>query len=103
MRKAFSAGFNKISSEKFCETQMTEAVLLACDWLGTDPAQWDQHIRRAATSTTLSVVYGHPPLTSEPRHTVEAINEFTERILKAAFMGSYLVYFFPWLRYLPSR
>ena len=102
MRKAASAGFNKNSSKGFCETQMTEAVLLGCDWVG-NPPQWDQHLRRAAASTTLSVVYGHPPLTSEQQGIVELINDFTQRLLKAAFLGAHLVHIFPWLRYLPSR
>jgi hypothetical protein len=102
MRKAASAGFNKSSSKGFWEKQMTEAVLLACDWL-SNPAQWERHLRRAAASTTLSIVYGHPPLTSDQHHTVEVVNNFTERLLEAALIGSHLVHFFPWLRYLPSR
>ena len=102
MRKAASAGFNKSSSKGFYEKQMTEAVLLACGWL-SDPAQWDQYLRRAAASTTLSVVYGHPPLTSDQHHTVKVINNLSERILKAALIGTYWVHIFPWLRYIPSR
>ena len=102
MRKAVSAGFNKKSSKGFCETQMTGAVLLGCDWVG-NPSQWDQHIRRAAASTTLSVVYGHPPLTSEQQGIVELINDFSQRLLTAVFLGAHLVHIFPWLRYLPSR
>ena len=102
MRKAASEGFSKSSVKGFYATQMTEAVLMANDLL-VNPAQWDRHLRRAAASITLSVVYGHPALTSEQSHIVEAINDFSERLFKAAFMGAHLVQFFPWLRHLPSR
>jgi len=81
---------------------MTEAVLMAGGLLGS-PAPWDQQFRRAATSMTLSVLYGYPTLKSEQDHNVEAINEFSERLLRAIVTGAHLVQFFPWLRYLPSR
>jgi len=81
---------------------MTEAVLMADGLLGS-PAQWDQHFRRAATSMSLSVLYGYPTLKSEQDHNVEAINNFAERLLKAVVLGAHPVQFFPWLRHLPSR
>ncbi len=81
---------------------MKEAVLLACDLLD-DPARWDRHFRRTAASTALSVIYGHPTLTSEQDHIVVAINDLAEGLFTALCMGVYLVDFFPWLRYLPSR
>jgi hypothetical protein len=102
MHKAADEAFSKNSIKGFYETQMTEAVLLACDLL-VNPAQWDRHLRHAAASETLSVVYGYPTLTSEQDHIVVAINDFSERIFKEAFMGAHLVQFFPWLRHLPSR
>jgi hypothetical protein len=102
MRNAANGGFSKSSAKEFCETQLTEAVLLACDWL-VNPTDWDLHFRHAASSTTLSVFYGYPPLTSDQNHTVEVVNDFSKRIFKAAVMGAHLVQFFPWLRHLPSR
>ena len=102
MRKAANERFNRSSVKRFYETETTDAVLLACSWL-INPAKWDQHLRRVAASTTLSVIYGYPPLTSEENHTVEVINDFSKRVFTAALMGSHLVHVFPWLRYLPSR
>jgi cytochrome P450 len=102
LRRAANEGFSKSSVRNFYETQTTEAVLLASDLLGS-PARWDQHFRRAATSTALSVFYGYPTLKSEQDRNVEAINDFADRLLKAAFMGAHPVQFFPWLRHLPSR
>ena len=81
---------------------MTEAVLMA-DGLLSSPARWDQHLRRAATSMTLSVLYGYPTLKSEQDHNVEAIYDFSERLLKAVVIGAHPVQFFPWLRHIPSR
>lgn len=81
---------------------MTEAVLMADGLLGS-PAQWNQHFRRAATSMSLSVLYGYPTLKSEQDHNVEAINNFAERLLKAVVLGAHPVQFFPWLQHLPSR
>ena len=67
------------------------------------PARWDQHTRRVAASTTLSILYGYPTLKSEQDHVVKDINNFSERLFKAAVMGAHLVQFLPWLRHLPRR
>jgi hypothetical protein len=102
LRRAANEGFSKSSVRTFFETQTTEAVLLASDLLGS-PTRWNQHFRRAAASSTLSIFYGYPTLKSEEDRNVEAINDFAERLFKAAFMGAHPVQFFPWLRHLPSR
>ena len=102
MRKAANEGFSKGSVKELYETEMTEAIILSYDWFN-NPAQWDRHLRRAAASKTLSVVYGYPPLISEQNSTIEAIDDFSKRLFKAAFMGADLVEIFPWLRYLPRR
>jgi hypothetical protein len=102
MRNTANQGFSKSAVKGFYETQNTEAVILASDLLA-QPAQWDRHYRRAPASTTLSILYGYPTLKSEEDPIVKAINEFAERIFNAASNGTYLVHFFPWLRYLPSR
>ena len=102
MRKSADEGFSKSSVKAYCDTQMTEAVIQACDLL-VNPAQWDRHLRRAAASETLSVIYGYPTLTTEQDHIVVAINDFSERVFKVGFVGAHLVQFFPWLRHIPSR
>ncbi|KAF8463377.1 cytochrome P450 [Russula ochroleuca] len=98
MRKAADERFSKSSVKGFYETQMTEAVLLAHDGL-VNPAQWDWHLRRAAASMTLSVLYGYPTLTSGQEHVVKAINDFSKRI---ATMGAHWVQIFPWLQHVPG-
>ena len=102
MRKAANDGFSKSSVKRFYEKQTTEAIVLACDCL-VKPAQWDKHLRRAAASTIMSVVYSYPPITSEEDHTLDVVNDFADRIARAALPGTYWVEFFPWMRHIPSR
>ena len=102
MRKAANEVFSKGSVKGFHEKQMTEAVLLAYDCLAR-PAQWGRHYRRAAASMILSVVYGYPPIMSEEDHTIKVVNDFGNRLVRAAHPGTYLVEIFPWMRHIPSR
>ena len=102
MRKAANEKLSTSSVKGFYETQMTEAVLQACDLL-TKPTQWDRHFHRTAASMTLSVIYGYPTLVSEQDHIVRAINDFSERLFNTVYMGAHWVQFFPWLRHFPSR
>jgi hypothetical protein len=57
---------------------------------------------RSAASTIMSIVYDHPPIKSEDEPSVVRINDFVERIVRAAYPGAHLVEFFPWMRYLPE-
>jgi hypothetical protein len=102
MRRAANDGFSKTLAKRYHEKQMSEAVLLAFDCL-VKPAQWDNHYRRAAASMILSVVYGSPAIISEQDHTIQAINDFSSRLTRAAYPGAYLVEFLPWMRHIPSR
>lgn len=82
---------------------MTEAVVLACNWL-VDSKQWDPHLRRCMSSTMLSVIYGRTaPSTLEPDLAIETFKDFSERLSRAAYPGAHLVEFFPWMRHIPSR
>jgi hypothetical protein len=102
MRKAAHEGLNKSVVKDFHETQTKEALLLAAGGLA-EPAQWDKHIRRAAASMVLSVVYDRPTVKSEQDQTIKLINDFTQRLTISAIPGAHLVEFFPWMQYIPSR
>jgi hypothetical protein len=102
MRKATHEGFNKGVVKDFHESQTREALLLAAGGLA-EPAQWDKHIRRAAASMVLSVVYGQPAIKSEQDPNVKLINNFVQRLARAAYPGAHLVEFFPWMLYISSR
>ena len=102
MRKAAHEGLNKGVVKDFYEPQTKEALLLAAAGLA-EPAQWDKHLRRAAASMVLSVVYDQPVIKSETDQNVKLINDFVQRLTRAAYPGAHLVEFFPWMRYIPSR
>ena len=102
MRKAAHEGLNKGVVKDFYETQTKEALILAAAGLDA-PAQWDNHLRRAAASMVLSVVYDKPTIKSEQDQNVKLINDFVQRLTRAAYPGAHFVEFFPWMRYIPSR
>ncbi|KAH9953974.1 cytochrome P450 [Russula dissimulans] len=102
MRKAAHEGLNKGVVKDFHETQTKEALLLAAGGLA-EPAQWDKHLRRSAASMILSVVYDQPTIKSEQDHNIEPLNDFVQRLARAARPGAHLVEFFPWMLYIPSR
>lgn len=50
----------------------------------------------------MSIVYDHPPIKSEDEPYVVRINDFVERIVRAAYPGAHFVELFTWMRYLPE-
>ena len=103
MRKAASEKFSTSAVKEFYEMQIKEAVIQTCDLL-EEPVRWERHFRRTAASSTLSILYGHPTLSSEQDPIIRVINDFSERLFHAVGMGAHwhLVEYFPWLRHLPS-
>jgi hypothetical protein len=61
MRKAAHEGLNKGVVKDFYSYQTSEALVLARAGVA-DPKAWDKHLRRAAASMVLSVVYDAPPV-----------------------------------------
>ena len=102
MRKAAHEGLSKSVAESFKAPQFNEAVLLASGLL-SQPATLDNHLRRVAASTIMSVTYGTPPIVSELDSKVKAINDCVARLSRAALPGAHFVEFFPWMRHIPSR
>lgn len=50
----------------------------------------------------MSIVYAHPSIKSEDEPSVVRINDFVERIVRAAYPGAHFVEFFTWMKYLPE-
>ncbi|KAG6886565.1 hypothetical protein C0992_003370 [Termitomyces sp. T32_za158] len=50
----------------------------------------------------MSAVYDLPTLASEDDPAIRRINDFVERLVRAALPGAHFVEFFPWMRYLPT-
>ncbi|KAJ7703909.1 cytochrome P450 [Mycena rosella] len=103
MRRAGHEGLNKNVSPKFHPIQSKEAIFLTHS-LMVNPTAWDNHFRRcrAAASVVLSMVYGIPTLLSEQDPKIRLINDFAERLIRAAYPGAFFVEYFTWMRYLPA-
>ncbi|KAI0319831.1 cytochrome P450, partial [Amylostereum chailletii] len=102
MRKAAHGAMNKNVAEHFRDTQLLEALVLASDTM-KQPSEWQKHLRRAAASMIMSVLYDMPMIESEQDPRIKDINDFAARLTRAALPGSYLVEFLPWMMRIPSR
>ncbi|KAJ7123607.1 cytochrome P450 [Mycena epipterygia] len=101
MRRAVHEGLHKTVVNKFHPIQAKEAILLTHHLL-VNPSAWDSHFRRTSASVILSMVYDIPPLLSEHDPKITLINDFVERLVHAAYPGTYLVEYFTWMRYFPT-
>ncbi|KAI0064320.1 cytochrome P450 [Artomyces pyxidatus] len=102
MRKATHQGLNLGVPGPFRPVQLREAVLLTLNILA-QPAAWESHFRRAASSMIMSVTYNTPPLESEDDPRVKDVFDFVTRVTQALIPGAYLVELFTWMKYIPSR
>ena len=71
---------------------MTEAVVLACNWL-VDLIQWYQHFRRCTAWAMQSVLHGHASRVHEPDRAIEAFNNIAKCLSCTALPGTHLVEF----------
>ncbi|KAJ7704017.1 cytochrome P450 [Mycena rosella] len=101
MRRAAHEGLNNNVSPKFHPIQSKEAIFLTHS-LMVNPTAWDRHFRRTAASAVLSIVYDIPTLLSEQDPKIRLINNFVERLVRAAYPGAFFVEYFTWMRYLPA-
>ncbi|THU98256.1 cytochrome P450 [Dendrothele bispora CBS 962.96] len=103
MRRAGNEVLNKAMATSFQPVQEREGVRLVWNMLqSTRPQEWEKELKRAAQSLTLSMVYNLPTLEAANDPAIQRINEFVLRITQATFPGTYLVEYFPWLKYLPA-
>lgn len=102
MRKAAHEGLHKGLAHNFHDNQATEALILTHGVL-SEPARWDSHLRRAAASMIMSVLYDTPTIKSEDDPYVTRINDMVARLTRAAYPGAHFVEFLPWMMYIPNR
>lgn len=57
---------------------------------------------RTVGSAGLSLAYDTPTLKSANDPTMSKISKFTHHLVRAGYIDSHLVEFFPWIQYLPS-
>ncbi|KAK7449178.1 hypothetical protein VKT23_013327 [Stygiomarasmius scandens] len=100
MRKASHEGFNKAVVHRYHPFQFRESVLLTSSLIAK-PVDWDNHLRRSAASSVMSVVYATPPV-EENDPSVKNVNDHVNRLTRANLPGAHFVQFIPWLRYVPA-
>ncbi|KAJ7769577.1 cytochrome P450 [Mycena maculata] len=101
MRRAAQQTFRKDGVKDFWNIHEAEAAVLAKS-LVDSPAEWEAHLRRALSSTVMSVTYDTPMLKTEHDPIIAGILDFTKAVLKAAFVDGAMVENFPVLKHLPS-
>jgi len=101
MRRAAHEGLHKGIAKDYFPIQQNEAIYLA-DGMLRDASSWDNHLRRAAASTIMSLTYDTPMIKDEKEPSVAYINDFVSRLTRAAFPGAHYVELFTWMKYLPS-
>jgi hypothetical protein len=102
MRRAGHEALNKGVVKKYQPMQLNEAVLLASGMIA-NPKTWNGHLRRAAASSIITMVYDKEPIKSTQEPTVVLVNDFVARLTRAAMPGAHLVEFFTWMRYIPVQ
>ncbi|KAF5384030.1 hypothetical protein D9757_006947 [Collybiopsis confluens] len=101
MRRAAHQGLHQNAVEKYKPIQAKEALILINDLL-MDPDDWVKHVRRAGGSTVLGVAYNIPTIKSIDHPQLNAIFDFTIHLVNTAYVDSFLVESFPWLRHFPA-
>ncbi|KAF5342805.1 hypothetical protein D9758_013368 [Tetrapyrgos nigripes] len=101
LRKGAHEGFNIRASEVYQPLQEKEAAVLVGNML-KDPNSWFDHLNRSTVSTVLTAVYGMESIKSKDDPLVAQVNDCAHRLTRAAQPGSFLVEFFPIMKYLPE-
>jgi len=91
---------NNTIAKNYYPIQENEAFFLVENLLNT-PANFDMHLRRAASSTVMRITYGLPPLKDSNDPIILRVNDFVDRALSAALPGKFLVEYFTWMEHLP--
>jgi cytochrome P450 len=100
MRRAANDGLSLKAVESYMPLQEREATLLLHGLLH-EKGKIDPQIRRTAAATVLSAVYAYPLIsTNDPL--VAKVENYVDRMLKAALPGNYLVDIFPFMMHIPK-
>ncbi|KAK7449184.1 hypothetical protein VKT23_013330 [Stygiomarasmius scandens] len=75
LRKAAHEGLNKAVAHRYHQTQTNEAVILTHGVL-SEPTKFDDHLRRTAVSSIMTMLYDYPPIESQEDPTVKRIHNF---------------------------
>ncbi|KAJ7146022.1 cytochrome P450 [Mycena epipterygia] len=99
MRQAANHGLSVRASEDYIQLQAAEATSLMYHLLDSKK-DIDTQCRRTGASTILSAVYAYPPISFEDK-LVHRVENYVDRLLKAALPGNFLVDVIPAMKRLP--
>jgi hypothetical protein len=102
MRRAAHESLTKSAVQRYHPIQIKEATILASALL-SNPEHRNEHFRRAATSTIMSILYDYPTLVSVHDKAVEDIDRNIRWTIRASSYGRFLVEFLPWMIHIPER
>ncbi|KAI0698160.1 cytochrome P450 [Cytidiella melzeri] len=101
MRRASHESFSLKGSEKFQPIQ-ADATIKATLLIITQPASWEDHIKRMTISSILSSVYGWAPFSEQEIPMMKRMHAHSAKVSEVTAPGAYLVDFIPAMKYLPS-
>ena len=101
MRRAAHEALTKVAVQRYHPVQTKEAILMVSALLA-NPENQEEHIKRAAASTIMSIMYDHPTLISGQDKAVQDMDRLIHEGSRAT-TGTSLVEFFPWMRHIPQR
>jgi hypothetical protein len=101
-RRVAVEGFTKSVVHRFYPIQGREALMLGLTLIKS-PSNPEKHFERHASSIMLSINYDFPPVESEDDPAIVASTYHVQRMLHEMQLGTRLVEFFTWMRYIPSR
>ena len=104
IRRAAHEALTKRVVQSYHPIQMKEATILVSSLLKPSAnLKLDEHFKRLAASTIMSIVYDYPTIMTEHNHAVEEIEKYNDRMSRATVVGTYLVDVFSWMNYIPAR
>ena len=101
MRRASREALTKVAVQHYHSLQTKEATILVSALLA-NPENREQHVKRAATSTIMSVLYDYPTLASAEDQAVRDMEKSMHWVARST-VWFFLAELFPWIMHFPQR
>jgi hypothetical protein len=101
MRRASHEALTKVAVQHYHSLQTKEATILVSALLAS-PENREQHVKRAATSTIMSVLYDYPTLASAEDKAVRDMEKSMHWVARST-VWFFLAELFPWIMHIPQR
>ena len=89
LRRAAHEALTKRAIQNYQPMQTKEATILVSSLLRhSDYRKQDDHFKRLAASTIMSILYDYPTILSDHDHAIEGIEKFNDRFAQTLTTGS---------------